>query len=844
MKLVRPVVSFWSLTVMSLIFISGCDSSPIQHLGISKDYQRTPSEFISATERKIRHATIADLYYELNLDLTQFGRYAGIVEFRFVYQRTEFPLTIDFADGEIERILLNNKPTGINYNGEFLSIPAEQMNDGNNRIKIQFSRPFVKNKPGLNHFFDSADGSHYLFNKSDIQTAHALFPMFNQDDLPMKIKAIFTTDNDWNLLSTLDTEKVEDRGDFKLWYFQTERFKTSQFTLHAGQWHEWKGKADDKQVSVLVRKSIKERIPLRRWFQGIQQATKTLDDYFDTDRDALQVVLLPGLFDYHNSTQDILSLSELPMLYDDHISPAWHELLTRHEVDNRLALKPAQSQWTSSWVLQHLTSELFPTYLNSRSINYAHRRHQPGLAVLSNQYPDSLDKLTNRSLHQIKGRELMTGLEQLANETSVNKAVRVFLNQTSTSAADLLEAIDTEASFSAIDWSSEWLNKPGIAKLTTQRQCDETGSIVSLTINQVPMADYPVIRPLKVTINHPSWRSEAIDIDMTSGKKVLNDLPDMDCDAALIISTNPNLLVQSDNTSSQLRQLTTNHPELDIYDMYQLAIDSENDMDEEEVAQWLHLIRVRLEYASVAELKAMIDSIKHEQQKYNSAGINDAYQRLSDRLYQLSLNTSKNADYRIAWFSLHIATLSGETQLNRILAWLFGNAQPHDLQSIPSLQLAVIKHLAQANNPDIKLILDSFASKNNVLYRPYLASIRTLNEQEFSAVDYLQNLLREESENAVDYATILFNSKIVDDPEAIAFSLENLSQLERVLSTQLLQNWLEPVLLRCDRQDSLASVNGSLMASEQWSQLKQATRDWIDQVGISCQAKKELGFHY
>ena len=149
MKLVRPVVSFWSLTVMSLIFISGCDSSPIQHLGISKDYQRTPSEFNSATERKIRHATIADLYYELNLDLTQFGRYAGVVEFRFVYQRTEFPLTIDFADGEIERILLNNKPTGINYNGEFLSIPAEQMNDGNNRIKIQFSRPFVKNSSKL-----------------------------------------------------------------------------------------------------------------------------------------------------------------------------------------------------------------------------------------------------------------------------------------------------------------------------------------------------------------------------------------------------------------------------------------------------------------------------------------------------------------------------------------------------------------------------------------------------------------------------------------------------------------------------------------------------------------------
>ena len=839
LKLVMKFIFKRVFFVISLVIISACDTSPIEHLGINKSYQRDIAEFIPETELKLRQATISDLYYEVNIDLTQFGRYAGMVELRFMYQPTEYPLTIDFADGEIERILLNNKPTGIDYNGQFLTIPASQMSEGTNRIKIQFSRAFVKNKPGLNHFYDTTDGKHYLFNKSELQDEHHLFPMFNQDDLPLKIKAIFTTDKDWSLFTSLATEKVEERGDFKLWYFQTEQTTTQAITLLAGEWYEWKGRADGKQINILVRQSSKESIPVRRWYQGIQNATKPLSEYFgSTSNSPLTIALLPGLYDYKNSTQNILSLSESPLLFQSHMSPAWHRILTQHEIDNRLKLKQADNLWMTQWLTSQLASELYPTLPSGDS--HGLYRLQPSMTVISNRYPDTYVRFNNQSLSAQKASRLLNGLAALSSQESVSESIKSFLTNPELQFTDLLEGIRTLSSFNAISWSTEWLNKPGMVKLSVTRRCNQTGRLESLTIQQITQQAYPVVRPLKLLIENPLWENSSLSIDMTSDKKVITDLPNSGCTEALIISSQPALYIASDNKPHQLRQLAASDSSLNLLTLLNLAINSSNNIETEELEQWLHLIRVRLETLAISDTKQLIHSIKPLIITEDNENANVAMERMSNRLYQLSLNRSVNADTRIAWFLLHLETIDNDAQLNRMLAWLFGNSQPTDLQGIESLQLAVIELLAQRSSTDTKLILDSFESRGNVIYKPYLEAIRSQSTESFDAVAYIEELVKKRSEFPSNYSPVLYSDNFVKNPEVIRYSLSHISELEQLMSGRLLQLWLEPHLVNhCSFneaiEDSLARVDKKTT--------QQATRDWLTQVLVSCEAKQELAIH-
>ena len=831
-------VKFLLMTVI-LISLTACDSSPIQHLGINRDYQRTISEFTPHTELKLRQATISDLYYEVNIDLTQFGRYAGMVELRFMYKPTQYPLTIDFANGEVERILLNNKPVAIDYNGQYLTIPANQMTEGTNRIKIQFSRAFVKNQPGLNHYYDTTDGRHYLFSKSELQSEHHLFPMFNQPDLPLKLKAIFTTDKHWSLLSSLDSEKVVERGDFKLWYFQNESTTTDDITLLAGEWYEWKGKADGQQVRILVRQSAKESIPVRRWYHGIENAIKPLYEYFDRNSSTpLNIALLPGLYHYQKSTKNILAVSENPMLFDSHMSPAWHRILTRHEVSKQLRNKRVADRWLKQWLTTELSARLFPE--PTPASMPSHHRLQPSLNILSSRYPETYARLLNHSLLSQKAPQLLRGLATLSETESVSNALYMFLNDSEATFTNVLENISTLSSFNAVRWASEWLNKPGAVKLSVARQCNQYDLIETLKIQQVTQQEYPVVRPLQLMISNPLWDQPLLMIDMTSQKKIITELPDTDCDAVLIVSTYPGLYIETDNTSDQIRRLSTNYPKLNILQLLQLAMHSTEGIQPDELLPWLNLIQTRLAGLNISDISQLINTIQPMVETVDNEEINNALEAVSNQLFQLSLARSADIDIRVGWLLLHLQTITNDTQINRMLAWLFGNSQPNDLQGVESLQLAVIKLIAKSGNADIKLILDSFKSRGYTLYNPYIDAIKQQTDASFNRVNFLQTLITSDSQYPTKFAPILFDDDFINDSSVTRYSIENIVALESSMSAEILQRWLEPHLMTsCNHVEEIKKS----LSSKQIQQTRQSTRDWLQQVLVSCKAKQELAIY-
>ena len=240
--------------------------------GLTQEDAETRSEQLDQI-----HSTIA---FSISAEEKEF---TGKETLSFHLKRLDLPLTLDFQDGSIVSLAVNDQKLTPNYNGSFITIEPGNLALGENRIEIEFSHRYSAEGTGLHRFKDPEDGRMYLYSFLFPFEANRFYPCFDQPDLKSTFTLTVEAPSDWTVISTARESSVLSlKGQRKLWSFpETARISTYLLSLHAGHYQSWESTAGKIPIRLFSRRSIAKYIDHKAWLETTRNGLAHYQSYFD-----------------------------------------------------------------------------------------------------------------------------------------------------------------------------------------------------------------------------------------------------------------------------------------------------------------------------------------------------------------------------------------------------------------------------------------------------------------------------------------------------------------------------------------------------------------------------------
>lgn len=280
--------------LLFLLLISGCDdkqtvSQAAATNGITVTPTDPPPTRIAAANltedyAKWRAGNINSVEYDLSFDLTgNNDTYTGTSIINFNLNSNEHPITIDFTDGTVNHLSINNQSSKIDYNNWFITVPTSQLKLGNNTVVIEFSHKYSKNGSGLHRFTDPVDQRNYLYSDFQPYNTNRMFPCFDQPDLKASYQVEVDAPKNWQVVSFVKESSIKSLEKQNRWTFTDAaktRFSTYIFSLHAGEYKIWTDNSTDIPLRLMARQSLAQFINPELWFNYTKQGFDFFQNYF------------------------------------------------------------------------------------------------------------------------------------------------------------------------------------------------------------------------------------------------------------------------------------------------------------------------------------------------------------------------------------------------------------------------------------------------------------------------------------------------------------------------------------------------------------------------------------
>ena len=515
------------------LFITGCGEAVDNHsekevLSASNTVPsiiREPVGNLSHEYAKHRKNQVTSIDYDLSLILDAKRDYfQGKSTIRFeMAVGNRSPLTVDFDSGTINAILVNDKPVKWEYNQWFITLAPQLFKDGNNRIEIEYSRPYAKDGFGLHRFKEEKTENVYVYTHFEPYKAHRLFPHFDQPNL----RATYTIDvvapSDWSVITSVLESKVEEQGENKHWYFpRSANFSSYILPLHAGPYKVWYDKAGDIPLRLFARQRIAPYVKLDEWFTPTKQSFEFFQKYFDIKYPFIKYdqVISP---DYNIGAMEnvaAVTFNEsyikrgektraqklgLANIIAHEMAHMWFGDLVTMDWWNGLWLKESFATYMANLALSEATeyTEVWDTFY-ARTEQWAYRSdqavttHAIELPVLS-----TADAYTNfDGITYGKGASVLRQLPFYLGEEAFRKGVSNYLKKYSyqaTTLTDFMIELGNAAEIDLTEWQQQWLYTAGLNTITAQYQC-ESGKIKQMSVEQMAPENLPTLRTQRVQI--------------------------------------------------------------------------------------------------------------------------------------------------------------------------------------------------------------------------------------------------------------------------------------------------------------------------------------------------------
>ena len=230
-----------------------------------------------------RKARISRLGYDAHIDIAASDEeLVGNLRVSFELSDAAADLTLDFTGGTLAAVTINGRREAADYNGYFLTLPAEQLRAGANTVEISYRRPYGHDGTGLHRFVDPEDGLTYLHSYLWPYYANRLLPSFDQPNLKARFKLRVTAPKDWLVVSTSPGTAQLDSCTTRLWTFaETPEISTYIFSLHAGAYKVWSDNSGEVPLRLMARQSLAEYVAVDEWFELTQKGMDFYKQYFD-----------------------------------------------------------------------------------------------------------------------------------------------------------------------------------------------------------------------------------------------------------------------------------------------------------------------------------------------------------------------------------------------------------------------------------------------------------------------------------------------------------------------------------------------------------------------------------
>ena len=228
-----------------------------------------------------RAATIADLRYDLALDLTALDSAVGRVTVRFRRSGSGDAI-LDFRGRRLTRAAANGAPvaTPTLTNGH-LVIPAHLLESGENSLDLAFVADIAPTGASIIHSHDPTDGGDYLYTLLVPADASQLFPCFDQPDLKARVRLTLTAPAAWSVVANGPVTSADTAADRVTTRFaETRPISTYLIAFAAGPWHRMTSTASGRAITAYVRRSRAAEADLDTLLALNRRAIDWMERYF------------------------------------------------------------------------------------------------------------------------------------------------------------------------------------------------------------------------------------------------------------------------------------------------------------------------------------------------------------------------------------------------------------------------------------------------------------------------------------------------------------------------------------------------------------------------------------
>ena len=228
-----------------------------------------------------RARTIADVRYDLRLDVSQRDSARGEVTVRFV-RRGGGDAILDFRGPRLEPPVVNGRPVPAAVaNGAHLRIPASALQEGENTVELRFGAAVAPSGASVIRYTDASDGSDYLYTLLVPADANQLFPCFDQPDLKARVRLSLVTPVAWTAVANGAVEQHDAGERTATWRFaETQPLSTYLVAFAAGPWATVRDTVAGHPMTMYVRRSRAQEAEADSLLALNGKALAWLEEYF------------------------------------------------------------------------------------------------------------------------------------------------------------------------------------------------------------------------------------------------------------------------------------------------------------------------------------------------------------------------------------------------------------------------------------------------------------------------------------------------------------------------------------------------------------------------------------
>lgn len=468
-----------------------------------------------------RRATVRDVRYALQLDVTRRDTAVGSVTVAFQYRplADRRDVVLDFRGLGVDSLRVNGNAVIVNgavWNGAHVSIAAPFIRPGLNTVTIGFRAPIAAAGASIIRTRDATDGQDYLYTLLVPSDANLLFPCFDQPDLKARVTLQLITQPSWRALGNGARVSVDSVG--PRWthrFAETRALSTYLIAFAAGPW-------TVASRNVALREGGPE-VPMSMWARASRakdadtdsliamnaRALRWLGTWFGTPYafDKYDFLLAPAFPFGGMEHPGAVFYNEESFIYRER--PTATQLLGRqattfHEVAHQwfgdyFTMRWFDDLWLkegfATYMAAKMQASLEPRanawktfYLRNKPVAYstdATAGTTPVWQALGN-----LDQAKSNygPIVYNKAPGILRQLDYLVGERAFQQGVQQFLQRYAYGNAtwrELLSEIGSAAGTDLTPWGAQWILRPGMP-IVEQQLTIRDGRITRLRLSQRP----------------------------------------------------------------------------------------------------------------------------------------------------------------------------------------------------------------------------------------------------------------------------------------------------------------------------------------------------------------------